>query len=65
MDDSAKGRYYMILGRYVLTALRINLKCYEHVIKWVDGPLQGSTAPMVDLGAYECKDLNTGNITSG
>ena len=25
VDDSAKGRYYMILGRYLLTALGLNL----------------------------------------
>ena len=27
------------------------------------GPLKGSTTPMVDLGTYEFKDLNTEKIT--
>ena len=58
-DDSTKGRYDMILGRYIKTALGLNLKFYEHAIKAYDGPLRVSTAPMVDLVTYEFKDLNT------
>ena len=33
VDDSAKGRYDMILSRYLLTELGLNLKFSEHVIK--------------------------------
>ena len=36
MDDSNKGRYYSILGRYILTVLGLNLKLSDHVIK-LDG----------------------------
>ena len=59
VDDSAKDRYDMILGRYLLTELGLNLKFSEHVIKADDGPFKGSTAPMVDFGTYIFKDLNT------
>ena len=33
MDDSTKGRYYMILGGDILTQLGLNIKLSEHVIK--------------------------------
>ena len=46
MDDFAKGRHDMILGRYLL-----NLRLSEHVIEADDGPFNGSTMPMVDLGS--------------
>ena len=52
VDDSAKGRYDTILGRYLLTDLGLNLKFSDHVIEADDGPFKGSTAPMVDLGTY-------------
>ena len=64
MDESAKGRYDMILRRYILTELVLNLKFSEYVIKAGDGTSNGSTTPMVDLGTYISKDLNTGKITN-
>ena len=60
MDDSNKVRYNIILDRYLLIALRLHLNSYEYVIEAGDGPLKGSTALMIDLGAYEFKYLNTG-----
>ena len=42
----------MILGRYILNALVLNLKSSDHVIESDDGTLKGSTAHMVDLGTY-------------
>ena len=62
VDDPSKGRYDMILGRNILAELWSNTKLSEHVIKVDDGNLKGSTAPMVDLGTYEFKDLNTGKL---
>ena len=50
--DSSKGIYNMILGRYILNALVLNLKLSDHVIESDDGTLKGSTAHMVDLGTY-------------
>ena len=63
VDNSAKGRYNMILVRDVLTKLRLNLKLYQHFIESDDGPFNGSTAHMVDLGTYIFKYLNLGKIT--
>ena len=62
VDDSTKGRYDMILGRYLLTALGLNLKFSDCVIEADDEAFKGSTSSMVDLGTYEFKYLNTGNI---
>ena len=55
----------MILDLYILTALGLNPKFSDHTIEADDRPLKGSTAPIVDLGMYELKNLNTGNITNG
>ena len=62
VDESTKGGKYFILGRDMLTKLGLNLKFSEHVIKADDGPFKGSTAPMVDLGAYIFKILNIGKL---
>ena len=63
VDDSTKGRYDMILGRYILTPLGLNIKLSDHVIKAEDAPLKGLMAPIVDMGIYELKYLTAGNIT--
>ena len=54
---------YDPLGRYILTALVLNLKLSEHVIKSDDVTLKGSIAPMIDFCTYDFKDLNIGEIT--
>ena len=61
--DSARGRYDMIFGRDLWTALGLNLKYFKQIIEEDDGPLKVLTAPMVDLGVYEYKKLDTGEIT--
>ena len=63
VNDSTKGRYDMMLVRDLSTELVFNLELSEHVIEAFDGNFKGSTTPMVDLGTYEFKDLNTGIIT--
>ena len=63
MDDSDKGRWDIILGTNILTELVLNLKLSEHVIEADGGPFKGSITPMIDLGKYIFKDLNTGKIT--
>ena len=55
----------MILGWDLLTELGLNLKFSEHVIEVYYGHFNESTTPMVDLGTYIFKDLNTGKITPG
>ena len=62
VDDSATVRYAIILGRYILTTSVLNIELSDHVIKLDDGPLKGSTAPMVDMGTYESKKFNTGKL---
>ena len=63
VDDYNKGRYGMILGRDLLTALLLSSKCSYHFIEADDGNFKGSTAPMVGMDMYEFKYLNIGNIT--
>ena len=41
----------------------IKFRWSENVIKAYDGPLNGYTTHMVDLGTYIFKVLNTGKIT--
>ena len=52
MGKSAKGRYDMILVRYILTSLVLNLKLYYHIVEADDGLFKGSMVPMVYLGTY-------------
>ena len=59
VDDSAKGRYDMILGIDLLPSLGLNLKYSDIVIEADDVPFKGFMAPMVDLGTYKFKYLNT------
>ena len=63
VDDSSKGIYGMILSRDILTALGLNIKFSNHVIKSDYGPFKGPMAPMVDMGTYAFKYLNTGKIS--
>ena len=62
VDESAKGRYDMILGRDILTELVSNLKFSGQVIEADDRPFKGSTTPMVYFGKYVFKYLNTGKF---
>ena len=63
VDESAKGGYDMILGRYLLRVLGLNLKFSDNFIEEDDGPFKGSTSPMVDLFMHEFEYLNIGNIS--
>ena len=47
----------MILGRYLLTALGLDLKFYKNVIIGGDGPYGGCSSPMVDINDYNFKYL--------
>ena len=52
VDDSAKGRYDIILAKDILTALGLNLEFFYHVIEEYYGPFKGYTLTMVDMGTY-------------
>ena len=41
MDGTTNGRYAMILGRYLLTALGLDLKFYYNIIIGGGGPYDG------------------------
>ena len=62
VDESAKSRYDMILGRYILIEIGLDIKLSEHIIGADDELLKWSTVSMIDLGMYEFKYLNTGKI---
>ena len=62
VDDSAKYRYDLILGRDILTELVLNLKFSDHIIEADNSPFIGAAAPMVYLGTYAFKYLNIGGI---
>ena len=52
----------MILGQYLSSELKLNSKLSDHVIEEDDGIFKVSTTPIVDLGTYELKILNTEEI---
>ena len=47
----------MILGRYLLTALGLNLKFSENLIVGGEGPCEGCLSPMDDLSNYDFEYL--------
>ena len=59
---STNSRYYMILGRYLLTALVLYLKFLENIILGGDGPFKGWSAPMVDISTYDFKPVTENKI---
>ena len=52
VDESTTGRYNMILGRDLLTALGLDLKFSGNVICGGEGPYEGCSAPIVDVNSY-------------
>ena len=54
---STNSRYNMILGRYLLTALGLDVKFFENIILGGDGQFKGYSSPMVDVSAYDFKPL--------
>ena len=52
IDESIHGRYYIILGRDLLTALVLDLKFSNNIIFGVEGPYEGYSVPMVDVINY-------------
>ena len=63
MDDFDKDRCDIIIGRYLLTVLGLNIYFSRYIIEVVDEPLKGSTSPLIYLGVYYYKYLNMGEVT--
>ena len=59
---STNSRYGIIIGRYLLTALGLDLKFYENIILGGDGPYKGCSAPMVDVSTYDFKPLTENKV---
>ena len=49
VGDSTAGRYNMILGRYLLTALGLDLKFSKNIFIDGEGPYEGCLGPMIDV----------------
>ena len=52
VDEYTNGRYDMILGRDLLTALGIDLNFSKNVISGGEGPYEGCSAPIFDVINY-------------
>ena len=63
VDEYTKGRYNMIIRRYIWTELGLNLKISYHAIESDYDTFKGTTENTIDLGKYEFKYLNMGKIT--
>ena len=57
VDKKTNSRYDMILGRDLLTSLRLDLKCYQNLIIGDEGLYEGYLAPKADLSKYDFKYL--------
>ena len=49
VDEFTTGRYNIILGRDLLTALGLDLKFYENILIGGKSPYEGLSAPMFDV----------------
>ena len=47
----------MIIDRYLITTLGLNIRFSENIIIGGDGPFKGCSAPMLDVSTYEFKLL--------
>ena len=56
-DDSTNGRYGIILGRYLLTALVPALNFSDNVIIGGEGPYEGCSAPMDEIRIFDFKSI--------
>ena len=63
MGEYTESSYYSIWFRYLITALGLNLKLSEHIIKVNCGQFENFTVPMVYLDMYEFKSLNVDKTT--
>ena len=55
MDDTAEGRYYMILGRDLLIELGLDIKFSYHVIIGDSVSYEGCSSPTIDVHNYDFK----------
>ena len=65
MDKSTTGRYYMILGRDLVTTLGPYLKFYDNIIVGGDRPYEGRLSPIVDASNYSFNYLTNKTFKMG
>ena len=58
VDESTNGRYDMIRGRDLLTALGLDIKMSENVITGGEGPYEGCLSPMIEVSNYDFKYIS-------
>ena len=57
VGDFAEGKYIMILGKDLITALGLDIKLSENVIIGGDGKFDGCFSTMFDVGNYNFTSL--------
>ena len=58
MDDSTESRYDIIIRKYLITDLRIDMEFSDNIIQCGKVPHQGWEAPMARLNEYDFKTVN-------
>ena len=62
VNESTNGRYDMILGRDLLTALVMDLKFSDNVIIGGEGPNKECLSTMVDISNYDFQSISDKTI---
>ena len=62
VDHKNNIRYYMILSRYLLTALGMDLDFSENLVIGDEGPYEGCLSNMAELSNYDFKYLTENTV---
>ena len=65
VDESTTGRYDMILGRDLLTALVLHIKFAENVMHVVEVPYKACSSPMFEVNNYNFNILTGETVEPG
>ena len=57
VDNYTNSRYDMILGRYLLTAVGLDLKFPQNIVIGDEGPYNGCSRPMAEVRNHDFKNL--------
>ena len=62
MDESTNGRYDMILGRDLITALGLDFKFSDNIIIVNEGPYEGYSTPLVDVSNHNFTSITDKSV---
>ena len=62
LDDSTNGRYDMVLGRDLLTALRLDIKFSDNIIIGREVPYEGCSSSIVDVINHDFNSIKDKNF---